>query len=184
VVLHASQAANGNYTAGTQNASFTVAKATPTVTWTTPSAIAYGTALSATQLNASAGGVAGAMVYSPASGAILAVGSQTLSVTFTPTDTADYNSAAQTVVLTVNKSAVSVTGSSSIPVATYGDNVTITFTFTGGGVTPTGTTTIKDGATVLGTVSLTSGAATMSSSTLSAGVHTVTAVYNGDSNYQ
>ncbi|MFN8538619.1 MAG: MBG domain-containing protein, partial [Thermomicrobiales bacterium] len=105
----AAQAGDANYSAATNAVrSFTIAKGTPTLTWNTPAAITYGTALSATQLNASTG-VAGSFAYTPASGAILAVGTQTLSVTFTPTDTVNYNSASTTVSLTVNKAALSVT---------------------------------------------------------------------------
>jgi hypothetical protein len=70
----------------------TVSKATPTITWATPAAITYGTALSGTQLNASTS-PSGTFVYTPASGTVLGAGSQTLSVTFTPTDNTDYNSA-------------------------------------------------------------------------------------------
>jgi hypothetical protein len=79
------------------------------LTWATPAAITYGTPLSATQLNATSGGVAGTFVYSPAAGAVLAAGSQTLSVMFTPTDTADYGSQIATVNLQVNKAALVVT---------------------------------------------------------------------------
>ena len=53
-----------------------------------------------------------------------------------------------------------------------------------GGVTPTGTATISDGAATLATVPLVAGVATLNSSALTAGVHTIKAVYNGDSNYQ
>jgi len=60
----------------------------------------YGTALSSTQLNATAS-VPGTFVYSPVSGTVLGAGSQTLSVTFTPTDTTDYNTATATVTLVV-----------------------------------------------------------------------------------
>src|SRR5271154_2683417 len=56
---------------------------TPVITWATPTAIVYGTALSATQLDATAN-VPGAFVYTPAAGTVLTVGSQNLSVTFTP----------------------------------------------------------------------------------------------------
>ena len=68
-------------------------KATPTITWATPASITYGTALSATQLNATAT-VPGTFVYTPAAGTVLTAGAaQTLSVTFTPTDTVDYTPA-------------------------------------------------------------------------------------------
>ncbi len=78
-----------------------IGKATPTLAWGTPSAIAYGVALSATQLNATAS-VPGAFVYNPLAGVVLAAGAgQTLAVTFTPTDTANYTTATRTTTLTV-----------------------------------------------------------------------------------
>src|ERR1700739_284970 len=58
--------------------------ATPVITWATPAAITYNTALSAIQLNATAS-VAGTFVYSSAAGTVLTAGAHTLSVTFTPT---------------------------------------------------------------------------------------------------
>jgi hypothetical protein len=80
----------------------TVNKATPTITWNTPASISVGTALSSTQLNATAS-VAGAFVYSPAAGTVMnTAGSQTISATLTPTDAADYNSATRSVTLVVN----------------------------------------------------------------------------------
>ncbi len=75
---------------------------TPTLTWPTPAAIIYGTPLSGTQLNATAN-VPGTFVYTPPVGTILNAGAQTLSVTFTPSDTANYNTATATVRLTVQK---------------------------------------------------------------------------------
>ncbi len=73
---------------------------TPVLTWTTPAAATYGTALSGTQLNAVAS-VPGTFVYTPAAGSVLNAGSNTLLVTFTPTDTADYTSATASTNLTV-----------------------------------------------------------------------------------
>jgi hypothetical protein len=63
----------------------TVAQAARVITWANPASITYGTALSATQLNAIVS-VPGALVYSPTSGSVPAAGTDTLSVTFTPTD--------------------------------------------------------------------------------------------------
>ena len=74
---------------------------TPTIIWATPAAIPYGTALSGTQLDASST-VAGTFAYTPAAGTVLAAGTQTLSVTLTPTDTTDYTTATAIVSLTVN----------------------------------------------------------------------------------
>jgi uncharacterized repeat protein (TIGR03803 family) len=76
---------------------FEVLPHTPALSWNTPAAITYGTALSSTQLDAGAADamtgapVAGTFVYTPAPGTILHVGVQTLTVTFTPTDTTDYS---------------------------------------------------------------------------------------------
>jgi uncharacterized repeat protein (TIGR02543 family) len=56
------------------------------VTWANPAPIVEGTALSSTQLNAT-GSVPGTFTYAAATGTVLAVGKQTLRVTFTPTDT-------------------------------------------------------------------------------------------------
>jgi hypothetical protein len=81
-------------------------KATPTINWPRPAAIELGTALSSTQLDVTAswpGGVTvpGKFVYTPAAGTTPAIGTDTLAVTFTPTDTTDYNTAAASVTLTV-----------------------------------------------------------------------------------
>lgn len=60
----------------------------PTITWPAPAPIAYGTALSATQLDATASyngnNVPGTFTYTPALGAVLGGGTQTLKVTFVP----------------------------------------------------------------------------------------------------
>jgi hypothetical protein len=74
---------------------------TPAITWATPKAITYGTALSATQLNATSS-VAGTFAYSPTAGTVLSAGQQTLTATFTPTNTTDYATATASVTLTVN----------------------------------------------------------------------------------
>ena len=89
-----------DYTTATQTVSLTVSKATPTITWATPAGITYGATLSSTQLNATAS-VPGTFIYSPAAGTTPAGGTDTLSVTFTPTDTTDYNTATATVSLAV-----------------------------------------------------------------------------------
>src|SRR5207245_3461749 len=59
---------------------------------------------------------------------------------------------------------------------------TVTATAPGTG-TPTGTVTFKDGATPLATNTLSSGQATFATSSLSVASHTISAVYNGDLNF-
>jgi hypothetical protein len=114
-----------NYNTATTTVNVTVAKATPTVTWATPSAITYGTTLSATQLNAT-GSLAGTITYSPASGTTPSVGTQTLTATFTPTDTTNFNSASAAVSLNV---IVAVPGApTSVAAATANGEATLTFT--------------------------------------------------------
>jgi hypothetical protein len=76
--------------------------ATPKITWEKPEAISYGTALSGAQLDATAS-VPGSFVYAPAAGTVPATGTQTLSVTFTPTDAIDYKPVTATNTIAVNK---------------------------------------------------------------------------------
>jgi hypothetical protein len=97
-----------NYTTATKAVAITVLKVTPAVSWNAPADITYGTALSAAQLNASSS-VPGTFVYSPAAGTVLGAGARTLSATFTPTDTAIYNTTTSTVAITVMKAAPLVT---------------------------------------------------------------------------
>ncbi|HUD14317.1 MAG TPA: choice-of-anchor D domain-containing protein [Terracidiphilus sp.] len=97
-----------DYNTASATVALTVNKAMATINWAAPAGITYGTALSASQLNATAS-VAGTFVYSPAAGTVLVSGSQTLSVTFTPTDTTDNNTATATVALTVNKALPTIT---------------------------------------------------------------------------
>ena len=94
--------------AGTASGTLVINQATPSVTWATPAAIPYGTALSPTQLDA-ASTVAGSFAYTPAVGATLAAGPHTLSVTFTPTDTTDYVTTTATVQLAVTQATASIT---------------------------------------------------------------------------
>jgi hypothetical protein len=73
----------------------------PTITWPTPAAITYGTALSTTQLDATTD-VPGGFGYAPGVGVVPALGTQTISTTFTPSDLTSYQLTTNSVVLTVN----------------------------------------------------------------------------------
>jgi len=73
------------------------------ITWTNPAAITYGTALTATQLNA-ASSVTGTFAYNPANGSLLNVGTNTLTAVFTASNPTNYVSPlTNTVSLVVNK---------------------------------------------------------------------------------
>jgi uncharacterized repeat protein (TIGR01451 family) len=87
-------------------ATTTVSRKRPVLTWDTPAAISYGTALGSGQLDASAD-TAGTFVYSPAAGTMPHVGSLTLNVMFTPASS-DYETATASVVLTVNPAPLTI----------------------------------------------------------------------------
>ena len=107
----------------------TIGKATPTVTWANPATIAYGTALSVTQLNATAS-VPGTLTYTPAAGAVPPAGTDTLSVSFDPTDTVNYSSTTSTVPITVTQGTLAITAQNAT--RAYGDaNPTFTGSITG-----------------------------------------------------
>ena len=115
------------------------------VTWATPAPIPLGTALSSTQLDA-VGNAAGTYVYTLSStsgtvvtsGTVLPAGSNTLWVTFTPSDQVSYpGTATASVTLTVNSTAATA---SNPPPVNFGSepvassiSQNVTFTFTGAG---------------------------------------------------
>jgi len=97
-----------NYTTATGSATLNVTKATPVITWASPTNITYGTALSGTQNNASAN-VAGAFVYNKTNGTILPAGVNVLGVTFTPTDSTNYTNVTASATLNVTKATSTIT---------------------------------------------------------------------------
>ena len=66
----ASYAGDSNYNPSNDSKDYSIAKATPVITWNNPANIVYGTALGGTQLNASTG-CRGFRLYTPASGTVL-----------------------------------------------------------------------------------------------------------------
>ena len=119
-----------NYSGAVSTAvSQVVTQVTPVITWANPAAITYGTALSGTQLNATAS-VPGTFAYTPVAGAVLNAGTQTLNVTFTPTDTTNYTTATASVSLGVDKAVLTVAPNAAS--RTYGTaNPAFTSTITG-----------------------------------------------------
>jgi Flp pilus assembly CpaE family ATPase len=106
------------YATAQASVQLSVTKATPVINWPKPASIMYGTALSAAQLNATSS-VTGKFVYTPAAGEVLSAGIQTLSATFTPTDSTDYTPAQAAVSLTVTKATPALTWPKPAPI-TYG----------------------------------------------------------------
>ena len=162
---------------------YTVGKATPTITWATPAAISYGTPLGSAQLNASAS-VPGAFVYAPAAGAILAPGSQSLSAIFTPTDSLDYTGVSKSVSVTVSQATTTTTITSISPnPAKPNSPVMISVSVTGSTTvaSPTGTVTVKAGTGESCSAAVGAGGCSLTFAT--GGTRTITASYSGDANF-
>jgi hypothetical protein len=88
----------------------TIIKTTPVIAWLPPAAITYGTALSGTQLNATAS-IPGTFLYAPPAGTVLQAGNgETLSVTFMPADTVDYATATDSTTINVNPAPPAASG--------------------------------------------------------------------------
>jgi hypothetical protein len=126
---------------------------TPVITWSNPANIVYGTPLSATQLNATAD-VPGAFTYTPASGAVLNVGTHILHVDFVPTDTTNYANASKDVSISVTQAA---------PVITWSNPANIVYG------TPLGATQLNATADVSGAFTY----APASGAVLNVGTHTL-----------
>jgi hypothetical protein len=187
------------YTSATGSTTLVVNKATPVITWPTPTPVTVGTVLSGTQLDATAAtpqgaALAGNFVYNPASGTVMTPsGTYTLNTTFTPTDTIDYTTATASVQLIVGTN-----GNSSLSGASaYADCCFFAqpdpYTITVGGVsnlTPTGTVEVLYNGNVIGSGTLATTTAPnaaasflVSDASFYPGNNTVTLKYLGDSNY-
>ncbi len=192
------------YTGASANNSIVVTKATPVITWPTPAAIAVGTALGNTQLDATAtfqgGPLDGTYTYTvlpagtPAPGAVLAAGTWTLQVVFMPANTTDFTNATATVQIVVGTTGSTGVGGS--PVFSSGDccffsqPTPYAVTVSGSTAPPTGTVNVVFNGQTLATGTLAPGSGASSSVTLNLnsiyfvpGNNTVTINYLGDTNY-
>ena len=173
-----------NYSVILVNGTLTVGQSTATMVWTNPTSVVYGTALSSNQLNATAN-VPGNFIYDPTNGALLNSGTNTLSVTFTPADTADYRSVSASVNLLVTPAPLTITASNasrpygaanplflgSMTGLTNGDKMTATYSCGATNGSPAGTYAILPGLVDSGnrqtnySVTLANGTLTVSPST-------------------
>jgi len=114
----------------------------------------------------------------------LAVGSHTITATFTGATTSNFLPSSNTLIQVVGEVTAIKLATSGTPSA-LGQSVTFTATVSvtsGGGVPLDGTVTFLDGLTQIGTPQSigANGIATVSTATLTAGLHTITATYSGD----
>ena len=100
-----------NYNTASMTVKINVNKATPVITWPVPSAIVYGASLGSLQLNATAN-AAGTLSYTPGFGTILGAGSRTLTVTFVPSDAANYNETTANNTIIVDKATLTIVADS------------------------------------------------------------------------
>jgi hypothetical protein len=195
---------SSGYTGATGSTTIVVKKATPVLNWPTPAAIPTGTALSSTQLDATASfqgsSLPGTFFYTvppsnrSAQGVVLTPGTHTLKVVFTPTDTTDFTTATTTVQIVVgNTGSTGVSGSpvySSSDCCFFSQPTPYTVTVSGSTVAPTGTVAATFSGHSIGSGTLVAGSGTSSTATLMLssiyfvpGNNTITLNYLGDSNY-
>jgi hypothetical protein len=118
-----SAAATGNDNAATATVTLNVAPATPGTTWVDPADIVYGTPLGPAQLDATAS-IPGTFTYTPAAGTVLDAGPvQTLTSTFTPADTTDFQPVTVTTLFNVTRASLVATANDAA--TTYGAPVPV-----------------------------------------------------------
>ena len=120
-----------NYNTVTSTVNVTVDKATPTVsTWPSASTITYGQTLASSTLTGGTASIPGSFAFTtPATSPNAGTAAQ--SVTFTPTDTTNYNTVTSTVNVTVDKATPTVSTWPSASTITYGQTLASS-TLTGG----------------------------------------------------
>ncbi|MFT3751370.1 MAG: YDG domain-containing protein [Paludibacter sp.] len=178
--LNVTAAATENYNEATKQVTIVVDKANQVITWDNPANITYGTALSATQLNATA---VGDLTYTPALNTILDAGTHTLSVTAAATE--NNSEAIKEVTLIVDKATPVIKIESASASSIYGDPVDFSVSVSGINDTPlTGTVLLRCIESVLDTAELNSGKVIFTTSRLEANdLHAPNAVFLGDDNY-
>jgi hypothetical protein len=195
--LTASYSGDQVYSPASATVSLTVAQsATSTTLAVTPNPSTFGQSLTLTATVTSACGVSGAVTFLDGANTVgtaqlsngtasfststLTAGSHSLTARYG----GDFNNAASTsatVIQVVAKISTSTVLASSPNPSNAGQAVVLTARVTP--ATATGTVTFTDGSATLGTGALSGGAATFTTSSLLAGTHSLTAAYNGDTNY-
>ena len=106
-----------HYQPSTRSVQLAVQPLAPVITWNAPLGLVWGTALSATQLNATADR-AGTLIYDPPLGTILEPGAHALGVTFTPTDTARITAGTASVTIVIDRQMPVVSWATPAPITT------------------------------------------------------------------
>jgi len=163
---------------GSQTYSLTIGKATATVTLGNLAQTYTGSPLSATATTVPTG-LNVTFTYNGSGTAPTAGGSYTVVATISNADYA--GTATGTMTIEPLTPAVHLTSSNNPAITQTGVTFTASVTSTVG--TPTGTLSFLDGTTPLGQGTLSAGVATLTTSSLADGSHSITALYNGDTNF-
>jgi hypothetical protein len=163
---------------GSATATLIISKGTATVTLGNLIQTYTGSPLSATATTVP-GGLTVTFTYNGSGSAPTAGGSYTVVATVSNSDYA--GSATGTMTIQPLTPSVRLSSSNNPAIATTGVMFTASVSSPVG--TPTGTVTFLDSATPLGQGTLSAGVATLTTSSLSDGSHSITAVYNGDTNF-
>ena len=152
--------ASGNYNTVATTVNVTVAKATPTITTApTASGILSGQTLASSTLSGGVASVPGTFAFTTPSTAP-GLGTASQGVTFTPTDTANYNTVATTASVTVSKATPTITTAPTATGITFGQTLASS-TLSGGVASVAGTfafttpTTAPSGGTAAQSVTFT-----------------------------
>jgi large repetitive protein len=197
-VALASFAGSTDYVSAAASATFSITKATPTITVTDSGGAYTGSPYAATvKVNggSSLEGVAPTLIYyagvaatgTALSGVPSTVGTYTVLGSFA--GSADYKNSSASITFTISRSATTTTVTSSLNPAVVGQSITLTATVApaSGAGTPTGTVTFYAGSTILGTGTLTLvggvAQATLTVSSLAVGNYSIKAVYSDDANF-
>jgi hypothetical protein len=170
----------------TQSFYVTVNKQTPVLKAPVASAITYGQTLASSSLSGGAAtnsannaSVAGSFAFT-APATAPGAGTANQSVTFTPSDTTNYNSATVNVNVTVYQASPTLAFSSSKTPSGYKERVIFTASLP---ADATGTVNFLTNGVLFDARTLGSGSATATNSTLPNGTNLITAIYSGNSNY-
>ncbi len=163
---------------GSTTGTLVISKATATVTLGNLTQTYTGSPLSATATTVPSG-LTVTLTYNGSATAPTARGSYVVVATISSNDYT--GSATGTMVIEPLTPAVSLASSTNPSIAQIA--VAFTATVNGSLGTPTGTVSFLDGTTVIGTGTLSAGVATLTTAALSDGSHSITAVYNGDTNF-